>query len=553
MLQIPYTFAEKGSNQVGLLRMARKKRQRALSRRKSSVSSHPPGFKIFRPLSWYESRCASPTEYISHLLQELGRLNLDIREIERYERGPHTKQVLSDLLHWLNGGSNSAVANLFNWQHLDLERMIQRINKDRKAKPRIEISATITKMNNLSVCWHPGGWRDSSFDWRSSGERRNLIGCRRWAEPPDYLWFVGDEEPTFQGRATNELMFIRGVGNLDPEPCEQYGFYAAYNGDVVDSILICALRSAYECLVTRLEESFDVVVIDAFDFVTRDESHDGDTRIGDWSTKRVTGWSLEDAAELRDRREQAKQAEKEQRERGELDAVSSTYGCSIENIIEALSQAYSSRPRNRATSYEKANRDAAKSLGTSGAKITAGGIRRIRELIERHRPEAIPVSLRNEPPTPSAPQVNQTFSNVIVLNLRRSDEPRAPSEHTVTPPPEATRPAQATERQTPKNVPPTAAERQTQLADELERTLVTLGCTLEGVVEALTRAYSRQTTEVSRRDDQANREAAKELRANGARIDLEGLRRLRRIIELCKPTLLPEALRMNNTRPTPDK
>src|SRR6201999_1668658 len=127
--------------------------------------------------------------------------------------------------------------------------------------------------------------------------------------------------------------------------------------------------------------------------------------------------------------------------------------------------AYSSRPGNRVISYEKANRDAAKFLGTSGAKITAGGIRRVRELMERHRPEAIPTSLRNPPAMPSAPQVNQTFSNVIVLNLRRSGEPRVPSEHNVTPQPRAARPAQPTERRTPKNVPLTAAERQTRLAD----------------------------------------------------------------------------------------
>jgi hypothetical protein len=106
-----------------------------------------------------------------------------------------------------------------------------------------------------------------------------------------------------------------------------------------------------------------------------------------------------------------------------------------------------------------------------------------------------------------------------MLSVRRSDESRAPSENTVTPAPQATRPAQPADRPTPRKVGPTAAERQVQLAEELERTLVTLGCTLEAVVEVLTRAYSRQTTGVPRRDDQANREAAKELRTNGAHID----------------------------------
>jgi hypothetical protein len=31
-------------------------------------------------------------------------------------------------------------------------------------KSRIEVSAHITKMNNLSVRWHPGGRRDTDVD-----------------------------------------------------------------------------------------------------------------------------------------------------------------------------------------------------------------------------------------------------------------------------------------------------------------------------------------------------------------------------------------------------
>jgi hypothetical protein len=539
-----YTSTERGGNQVGQSRMARKRNQKRSRSRSDSVNLYPPGLKIFHPLSWYGRLSTLPTEYVSHLLQELGRLSLKISDIEQHDRPPNTKTVLSDLLHWLDGGLDSAFANLFNWRHLDLGRMTERVNGNRKAKPRIEVSAAITKMNNLSVCWHPGGWSESSFDWRNTGEHRNLIECRKWAEPPDFWWFVGDEEPTFQGRATNELMYIRGVGNLDPEPREQYGPYATYNDDVVDSILICAVRSAYERLVTRLEESFDVVVMDAFDFVTRDESRDRDPKLNDWPTKRVIGWSLEDAAQLRDRRALAEQAEKEQRERGDLEAVSSSHGCSIEQIIEALVRAYSSRPRGRIVSDENANRDAAKSLRATGAQIDTGDIRRIRELMERYRAETIPATLRRQMRN-TLEKTSQIFSNVVLLNSRRGDEPRVPSERSVTPQPEAAPPVQLTERRTIKEEVPTTVEREAQLARELERSLEILGCTLEAVVEALTRAYSRQAGELPLPEDQVNREAAKALRIHGARVDSEGLRRLRRLVEHCKPGLLPI------TTPTP--
>ena len=89
-----------------------------------------------------------------------------------------------------------------------------------------------------------------------------------WHEPPDFYRFIGDEDPTFDSRPSNELMYVRGVGNLRPEPRDSYG---PYDVDVVDSVLICAVRSPYESLVRQLEYSFAVDVVDAFNFVTRNE------------------------------------------------------------------------------------------------------------------------------------------------------------------------------------------------------------------------------------------------------------------------------------------
>jgi hypothetical protein len=532
--------------------MAKKHNQRRSHLRSGSVTSSPPGFKIFRPLSWHERLSNAPSEYVSHLLQELGRLGLKISDIERHGRPPHTKTVLSDLMHWLDGDLDTAFANLINWRHLDLVQMSERVNRDPKAKPRIEISANITKMNNLSVCWHPGGWSHSGIDWRNAGEHRNLIECRTWAEPPDFWWFIGDEEPTFQGRATNELMYVRGVGNLDPEPCEQFGPYATYNRDVVDSILICAVRSAYESLVTQLKESFDVMIMEAFDFVTRDERRDDDPRLNDWPTKRVIAWTLEDAAQLHIRRQRAEQVEQERKAQHALETATATYGCSIETIIDTLVRTYSSRSRGPAVAHESANRDAAKSLRATGAKIDAGDIRRIRHLIERYRPDILPATLREQPAsTPEEP--SRALSNVVVLTSRRSGELRAPAEGTLTPRPRMAHPVKLVKVPTTKVEVPEAAEREAQLARELDRVVTTFGCTLDAVVEALTRAYSRQPAGMGRSDEDANREAAKELRVSGARVDTEGVRRLRRLIEHCKPGMLPELQRSKTGQPDPGK
>ncbi|KQV80070.1 hypothetical protein ASC90_26080 [Rhizobium sp. Root1220] len=87
----------------------------------------------------------------------------------------------------------------------------------------------------------------------------NLIPHRVWESPPDFRWFMGDESQYFQRRASNELMYIRDVGSLNPAPRDEYRHYARFNHDVVDSILICAVRAAYEGLIRQLEQNFEVL------------------------------------------------------------------------------------------------------------------------------------------------------------------------------------------------------------------------------------------------------------------------------------------------------
>jgi len=215
--------------------------------RSRSASTISPSLKLFRPISWYGGGIKSASDYAEHLLTELGRLRLEVHDIERRDRPPHTETVLSDLMDWFSGHPSKAYAKLVDWRMLDLPRLQARLERDRSVKPRIELSAHITKMRNLSVRWHPKDWRNAIFDWhRTDHNHFNLITHRKWTEPPDFHWFEGDEEPTFDSRPSNELVYLRGVGNLRPEPCDTYGPYATFNDDVVASILICAVRAAYE-------------------------------------------------------------------------------------------------------------------------------------------------------------------------------------------------------------------------------------------------------------------------------------------------------------------
>src|SRR5688572_21032964 len=107
------------------------------ARHRIQFSPPPPRLKRFRALSWYDGLIRrSVGHYVSHLLIELGRLGLEVKDIESYGRPPHTDTVLSDLLDWLSNRPEKAFANLFDWVRLDLEQMRSRLQTNRSAKPR---------------------------------------------------------------------------------------------------------------------------------------------------------------------------------------------------------------------------------------------------------------------------------------------------------------------------------------------------------------------------------------------------------------------------------
>ena len=370
----------------------------------NSTSQQPPALKSFRPISWYDE--SSSSRYVSHLFQELGRLGLDVHDIERRDRPPHTQTVLSDLIDWLDEPPGQSFAKLVNWQALDLPLISSRLEKDRSAKPRIEISAHITKMNNLSVRWYPDGWRRSVFvcDFKNDTSP-NLIPRHKWSEAPDFRWFVGDEDPTFDARPTNELMYLRGVGSLDPSPDTHYGPYAGYNRDVVDSILICAVRSAYERLIEQCRLVFEVELLDAFDFSLCDEIDGTDSFSRQFPLHRVVSWSLKDAAELRLQRER----ETEERERVELANVPASFGFSLESLIAAVMRASQRKSAKLVPTEETINRNAAKDLRGAGFKVDAGDVRRIRRLIERYSPALLPKELRPTVATAETPPLDNVL------------------------------------------------------------------------------------------------------------------------------------------------
>jgi hypothetical protein len=366
-------------------------------------SSLRPRLKMFRPVSWSDRASCQTTEYLSHLLLDLGRLGLTVHDIESHDRAPHTQCVLSDLLAWLEDHPSDAFAQLSDWKCLDLNQMADRVSKNREAKPRIEVSAVITRMNNLSVRWHPAGWRQAYLLYPSGAyDPRNFVPNYKWPNPPDFRWFAGDEDPTFDARPTNELMYIRGVANLSPDP-RGYGPYVTYNVDVVHSVLICAVRAAYEQLIRQLQRSFEVDVLHAFDFTVRDEIDADNSFSQRFPTKRVVAWTLEEAQVVLDRHQRAAAAETERREREQLASIETEYGFSAQVLVDELAKSHSKAAGLSDHSDERVNRDTAKALRTAGFKVDAGQVRRLRYLIKRYQAEVLPEALRPPPAATAVP------------------------------------------------------------------------------------------------------------------------------------------------------
>lgn len=313
---------------------------------------------MFEPIGWFGHR--SLHEYVSHLLRELGRLGLDIYEV--IGRPSNGGNVLVDLLYWMDDRGNEH--KMYNWQHYNLELLLkrQREHRHNRVKPRIDIHAYITARDNLSVVWYPTNWRQSYDDNR----RREMC---------DFLFFE-DDGPMF-GRPANELMFLHGVAHLRPDMDEDYGDYLRFNKPVLDGILICAVRAAYETLIERLKANFEVTVKD--EFVFEEEKGDG------FSRRRILDWSLEDSETLQRKKDEA-----------ELTAVLDTYGFTIEVFREHLELA--SQPikdqTDRPADYQ-INERLARSLTRAGHKITPTRVHHLRSLIDRCIPNGKPIGDRD--------------------------------------------------------------------------------------------------------------------------------------------------------------
>lgn len=223
----------------------------------------PAGAKLIRPIPCDEGS-TDPQADITHLLKEMWRLGLRFSDIESVGESYLVDRVLSNLIAWLGAHPGEAYSELLDWRIIDRKVMDWRLSKNRRAKPRIELTAEITRQGNLSVRWYPRGYFGPD-SWSTSGRPIEPAGGD-YTGYIDFGIFDPHSKTDLVARPLNELMFIRGVGNLNPDPTRKDWQMSELNWDVLDAILIGAVSAAFNLLVEQLRRSFEVTLRNNFEF-----------------------------------------------------------------------------------------------------------------------------------------------------------------------------------------------------------------------------------------------------------------------------------------------
>lgn len=159
-----------------------------------------------------------------------------------------TRPKLTTALHscWQSIPSaldEAAMSRMHGWWDYDLDGLLARRAKWSGALPRIVLDTRINRAKNLVVTWMPLG---------VDKEAEALTGGCDWLE-----WQVSTP---FGGRPSNELLFVRDVGQLIHYAGDNHSSPVAPDptNKIVAEILLRATQALWLELCERLERSFQI-------------------------------------------------------------------------------------------------------------------------------------------------------------------------------------------------------------------------------------------------------------------------------------------------------
>lgn len=267
-----------------------------------------------------------------HLYAELGRIRITADMLRPYQR-----EIISGLA---GGASEEAFAKMFDpkWCMPSLGS---------QDKPQIDVAVSLTSKNNLSVIWELKKSRSASE--------------------------LGFYAPHWH-RPINELLFVRGVtdamSGLSMHRCETS---KASVHDLIDQCLLIATAAAVRNLRERLEHIFDVCLVTDV-FMTWTSDLNGKALV---SGDELYDWEV-GSVEERARSIELKEVEK------------LAVACPIADLVDALE--WSIRRTKRGPAPTARDERISRFLRDGGFhQMTPPIVRRYRELLRKHYPEALPV------------------------------------------------------------------------------------------------------------------------------------------------------------------
>jgi hypothetical protein len=273
---------------------------------------------------------------------------------------PYQQRIFGDLEDGIDEG---ALERLYDWWDYDLKRLYERAPRYRPnepAKPRINLWMERTSKGNFKCEWWPVG-----FD--SQGNRYS-------PEPPDWsYWFRFDNRHGgWDSRPSNELIFIHDIDyalttirlpDHDPRPISQ-----------LDAVLLKGVAELVSSLRARLERHFEVTMLRDV-FVAWDPRKSG---IFD-GPDRMLKWEIDDPK----RREN-------EAELAELGAIKEKLGFTEAHFEHLWSACLAKKASGPPPLPDNIAPKVAKALREEGLRdITARETKRVRYLIDKHRPKRV--------------------------------------------------------------------------------------------------------------------------------------------------------------------
>ncbi len=324
---------------------------------------------------------------VAHIHSEMGRLGLQSSDFNHYQS--HALFAIED------GLDESAVAEMFEWWHYDLEALQKRGSHMGPAKPRIDLWMHFNQRGNFSLLWEPAntmlGRPGPECDWK----QWCVVGGYAGGRPSNEILWIRDLHDAAhifrrntQPRSEDELpeFFLQRPGWEERAKKERRDYLREDRN--LDGLLLQGVAALVDLLKSRLRPHFEMNWITDI-FMEWEQLKDETASLG--TRDRLTSWTIEDVLQRNQRLE-----------REELKAMPKAAGCTQAQLIDAYREV--SAPTKRGPPVEEWKPDRmSKLLKKRGHPQAMPKIIRLWvTLLRKYNPELFPKPQVPKPPLSSS-------------------------------------------------------------------------------------------------------------------------------------------------------